>query len=717
MGRLTLIVLVSLLAAGQTPKEPARFQATTRLVVVNVEVKDRNGKPVEDLTRDDFELTEDGKPQKISVFEYQRLEIRPGTASPAVQVRPSKPNSEITPSPPGAFRYQDRRLLVLYFDLSSMPAEDQIRARTAAEKFIREKMTPVDLVAIMSFSSELKVLQDFTDDRDWLMQALAGFRIGETSGLAGQAATGETEESEDTGAAFTADETEFNIFNTGRKLSALESATRMLASLPEKKGLVYFSSGVGKTGVENQSQLRATVNAAVRANVSFYSVDTRGLVAEAPLGDARSGGTRGSSMYSGSAQRERRDTFLNQQETLFTLAADTGGKALLDSNDLSIGIVQAQRDISSYYTLGYYSTNTAEDGKYRRIAVRVKAVEKAKLDYRSGYFAAKRFEDFNATERERQLEEALLLEDPITDLDVALEVDYFRRDRDRYIVPLAVKIPGSQIRLAQKSGAETTRLDFIGQVRNIRGFLMGTVRDHIQVKLRGENTSQLSRRNLEYDSAFTLPSGEYVLKFLVRENETGKMGTFETKFEIPNLDSEKSYLKLSSVVWSNQREPLSDAVGGVKRDKRLIKNDPLVRDREKLIPSITKVFRKDQTLRVFFEVYNPGMVHGQKTANLKANVSLYRAQAKVFESEAIRVSEGQENRYFLPVEFEIPLANLEIGRYVCQLNVIDEAGRKFAFRRTPLVLLPAALPQADVNKPGQAAPNTEATGASRPPAR
>ena len=456
----------------------------------------------------------------------------------------------------------------------------------------------------------------------------------------------------------------------------------MLASLPEKKALVYFASGVGKTGVENQSQLRATVNAAIRANVAFYPVDARGLVAEAPLGEARQAGARGSSMYSGAAQRQRADRFQDEQETLHTLAADTGGKALLDTNDLSIGIVRAQEDISSYYVLGYYSTNPAEDGKYRRVKVRVVSQPRARLDYRAGYFAPKRFEAFSAADRERQLEEALLLDDPITDLSLALEVNYFRRARGRYVVPVAVKIPGSEIRLARASGAETTRFDFIGQVRDGRGMVAGVVRDHIQVKLRGQESEQLARRLLQYDTAFTLAPGDYSLKFLVRENVTGKIGTFETRFLIPDVDEERSYVKMSSVVWANQMEKLSAAVGAAERDSKLARNHPLVREGRKLIPSITRVLRQDQEMHVYFEVY-------ENQPEITARVSLFRGSVKAFQSEPVRVAgtASSKTRY-LPVEFEIPLSGLDAGRYVCQLSVIDQNGRKFAFRRTPLVVLP-----------------------------
>ena len=155
--------------------------------------------------------------------------------------------NQIAPSKPGEVKYKDRRLLVMFFDMTSMPIQDQIRAQTAAQKFLKTQMTPSDLMAVMTFSSDLKVVQDFTDDRDALAKVIKGLTIGEGSDLAVDGNTGADDE-EDVGAAYTADDTEFNIFNTDRKLAALESAARMLGALPEKKALVYFASGVSKTG-------------------------------------------------------------------------------------------------------------------------------------------------------------------------------------------------------------------------------------------------------------------------------------------------------------------------------------------------------------------------------------------------------------------------------------------------------------------------------------
>jgi len=676
-----------------------KFEATTQLVVVNVSVKGKDGEPVDNLKASDFVVTEDGKPQQLKVFEFQKLEdaVLPAITPPPAQLKkrpdPSEPKAEapvksavatqIATAASGEVKYKDRRLLVFFFDQAGMPVADQLRAQQGALKFLQSQITQADMVSVMAYSTDLRILQDFTNDRDALARIIQGLTIGETGMENG--ATGDDAEA-DTEAAYSQDDSEFNLFNTDRKLAALESAVKMLGGLAEKKALVYFASGMSKTGTDNQAQLRSTVNAAIRANVAFYPVDTRGLVASAPLGDATKASPGGRGMYSGDSQRSQRNSFQSQQETLYTLASDTGGKAMLDNNDLSEGIVQAQKDIASYYILGYYSTNTALDGRYRRIKVQFASKLNAKLDYRSGYFAGKQFKQFTSSDRERQLQEALMLGDPVTDLTVALEVNYFRQGRDRYFVPVSVKIPGTDIELAKKGGAESTRLDFIGEIKDAKGALQGTVRDNVTVKLKGETAGQLSKRNLEYSTGFTLQPGTYTLKFLARENETGKMGTFETKFLIPDLTTEQKYLPISSVVLSNQREKLEAAVASAERDRRLIAANPLVQDNQKLIPSVTRVFRKDQEMYVYLEAYQP---QAESTEMMMATVSFYRGKVKAFETAPLAITEGLNPRSkAVPVRFSVPLAKLQAGRYTCQVNVLNPGMQKFAVWRSPMVLLP-----------------------------
>jgi hypothetical protein len=256
-------------------------------------------------------------------------------------------------------------------------------------------------------------------------------------------------------------------------------------------------------------------------------------------------------------------------------------------------------------------------------------------------------------------------------------------------VPVSLKIPGSQVPLARKGSNEVTELDFIAHVVDAKGKVAGTVRDAIRVKLKEPEAAQAGQRHFQYDTGFTLAPGAYRLKFLARENQTGKMGTFETRFTIPDLGSEQRSLRLSSVVWGSQREALAAAVGSAGEKKKLLETNPLVAGGRKLVPSITKVFRKNQTLYVYFEVYDPSVDETEKTPSVAATLSFFQGSAKAFESEPVKLTRLSPSRHqALPVQFQVPLAQLPPGRYICQVNVVDESGRKFAFPRAPLVLLP-----------------------------
>ncbi|HEY2844571.1 MAG TPA: VWA domain-containing protein, partial [Bryobacteraceae bacterium] len=416
--------LLLLLAASLFAQE-VTFKTETKLVIVNVTIKDKQGKPITNLKKEDFEVLEDGAKQNIAVFELEQLSndvLAPVAAMPAApvtleeRVEKAPAGQAVTAAANSApERHQDKRLVALFFDFSNMPQEDQLRARDAAVDFITKQMTSSDLVSIMAYGNRFDVLEDFTADRDRLLSRLQKMATGEGAGLADVAATS-ADPTDDSGN-FVADDTEFNVFNTDRKLTALEDATKKLAPYPEKKALIYFASGLTLTGLENQSQLRATVNSAVRANVSFYPVDARGLSAESPVGAASQASGRGTSVFTGATQASRRNSVTGSQDTLYTLASDTGGKALVDSNDLALGIRQAQEDISSYYILGYYSSNAAEDGKFRKLQVRLANKElqsNAKVDFRNGYYASKVFAKFTSGDKERQLEEALTLGDPVS---------------------------------------------------------------------------------------------------------------------------------------------------------------------------------------------------------------------------------------------------------------------------------------------------------------
>jgi len=693
--------LMAVATAQQAPQAPkpaqpdsiAKFSANAQLVVETVSVVDKNGKPIEGLKAEDFKVTENGAPQTIKFLEFQKFDDGDDTApAPAPVAAAPKP---VTPPPPGTvstaikgeapgdIKYKNRRLLGMYFDMSAMPVPDQLRAFAAAQKFLKSQVKPADLVAIMKFDTgAVKVLQDFTDDKDALMKTLADLIAGEGLGMDENAAD---ESAADTGAAFGQDDGEFNIFNTDRQLAALQTAVTMLASLNEKKALVYFASGLRLNGLDNQAQLRATLNAAIRANVAFYPVDARGLVASAPLGDATRGSQGGVGMYSGGAAMSTASNFSRSQDTLYALAADTGGKALLDYNDLSMGFVNAQKAYQSYYILGYYTTNQALDGKFRKVSVTLKEYPGAKLDFRQGYFAGKEFTKFTSVDKERQLEEALMLGDPITDLTIAMEVNYFQLNRAEYYVPVMMKIPGSEIALARRGGAERALIDFIGEIKDEYGSTIQNIRDKVDLKIGAETAQQLAVKPIAYETGYTLLPGKYTIKVLARENETGRLGTYMTTFVVPNLNKEDKRVPISSVVLSSQRIAQAEALYNANKDKAQVAN-PLVQDGQKLVPSVTRVFSKSRDMYVYLQAYEPGATAIRPVV---AFVTFYRGQQKAFETPPLPVTDGLEKSLkTVPLKFSLALNKLVPGRYNCQVTVIDPTDGKAAYWQAPVVLVP-----------------------------
>ncbi|HYP08545.1 MAG TPA: VWA domain-containing protein [Bryobacteraceae bacterium] len=682
-----LVVMCLQAQVGQNsqPGAPATFRSTTQLVVETVAVKDKDGRPIEGLTAKDFILTEDGVPQKIAFFEFQKLnDSAPIAAIPAtqrIQIVPRLSRTQITSYKPGDTQYRDRRLLALYFDLTAMPAPDQLRAFRAAKTFVRTQMTSNDLVAIMAFTSgSVQVLQDFTADRALLLTTIETLIVGEDENAP---VSNDDASKSDTGAAFGQNDSEFNIFFTDRQLAALQTAASMLGRLNEKKSLIYFASGLRLNGSNNHAQLRATINSAVRAGVSFWPVDARGLTAEAPLGDAQRGSPGGVAMYTGTAANAVTANLQRSQDTLWTLAADTGGKALLDYNDLTQGIVQAQQAVQSYYIVGYYTTNDKPDGKFRKVKITLVENGSATLDYRQGYYAAKDFTRYTTADKERQLEDALMLGDPVTDLTIAMELGYFQLNRAEYFVSLAVKIPGSELALAKKGGADRTRIEFLGEIKDEYGTTLTNVRDKVDIKLTDTIAAELARRPVEYDTGFTLLPGKYRIKFLARDNETGRMGTFEMPFVVPNLNKEQQRIPISSVILSSQRVDMREALYNATKDKSQHSQsaNPLVHDGQKLIPSVTRVFSRAKEMYVYMHAY-----HAEAPL---AYVTFYRDNSKAFETAPTAAGEPLAVRLpTRPVRFSFPLEQLTPGEYLCQVTIVDATNRKIAFWQAPVMIAP-----------------------------
>jgi VWFA-related protein len=681
------LVALSLLCPALPAQEQTDyvFHSESDLVLVNVTVRDKNGKFVEGLKASNFTILEDNKPQKIVSFDVENVDAVPEVD--VAQAKPlagaaSEPSSAPAPATDLASQFKDRRLIVLFFDLSAMEPDEIDHAVTSAEHYLDAQMLPADLVSIISLGSSLLVNQDFTSDRALLKKQLDEFSSGSGQGFE-EGTTGTTEGTPDSGQPFTADDTEYNIFNTDRRLEALRSVAEKLAYVQQKKSLIYFSSGMDRTGIENQSELRAAVNAAVRSNLAIYTMDMRGLQALVAGGEAQNASLRGVSAYSGQATLNALNSNFTTQETLVTLASDTGGRAFLDSNDFSKIFKGVQQDTSTYYLLGYHSTNTARNGRYRHIIVK-NNLSGVKIDYRRGYYAPADYQHSTKDDKERQLEEELASDLPATDFPLYLGVSYFRLENNKFFVPISLVVPGSQIPFVRSSDRDKATLDIIGMVLDNEHHPLNRIRD--TVKLAVNTSTEVQKKNVQYDTGMSLLSGKYHLKFVVRENQTGRMGSFETDIEVPELKGQP--LKMSSVVLASQ-------IQTVKKSTNL---NPLIHDGSEIIPNITHVFAASQHLFLYYEVYEPAQSTSGSSSSaaankpgmrLLSNVDFFQGKAKAYESSLVELNElNARERKAAVFQLDVPLTSLKPGFYTCQVNVIDDAGGRFLFPRLALLIRP-----------------------------
>jgi VWFA-related protein len=673
---------------AQKPSEPGfRMRVTTEIVLVNVIARDKKGNLIRDLKQSDFSVYEDGQKQQVSSFDFEHVDelltaggagtTVTGTATAGALLGPVQTNS---------LDARDRRLMLLFFDFSAMEPEDIDRAVEAGKKYLQANMQSADMVALVSLATNMKLDLDFTADKQKILSVLSSYNGTEGQGFE-NGTTGNSEGAVESSGAYTADDTDYNTFSADRKLLALQSIMQAMGKIPQKKSVIYFSNGITQSGVDNQSALRAATAAAVKANVSIYPVDVRGLSAFPPGGQAQSASLHGQSAYSGASVLNDLSSNASSQETLYTLADDTGGKAFMDTNDFSGVFKQVQKDTSAYYVLGYTSMNHLKDGHFRRLKVQVNRPD-MKLEYRTGYYAGRDFEYMKNADREQQLEDELTAELPQTDVAVYAGTAYFRQDDSHYYLAVSLVVPGSQIPFVQEKDKDNATIDVIGVVLESGKFPLGRQRD--TVKLAVDSAQQVRRKNVQYNTGFLLPPGGYHLKFIVRENRTGRMGSFETDVRIPDL--RKALLRMSSVVLSSQRVPAAQ--------KKKPGFQPLITEQTELVPSVTHVFRQDQKLYLQYEIYDAAKAKAAEgksgdaknthpSVRVLTSIEFLQGDVKVYETKPILAQEiTAPDRKAVVFQMEIPLQGLKPGFYTCQVNIIDDVGGNYAFPRWPILIRP-----------------------------
>jgi len=707
--------------AQNSRQRQSPLRSTSDLVRIDVEVTDRSGKPLKGLKPEQFSVSDNGKSQKISIFTYEDIEAVEVAGAANANAKPIVvPIDSPTPVSEEALSDQvrDRRMLVLFFDLTSMGNDDLLRARDSAKKFIDKQMTPADLVAVVTYTSRLSVWADFTNDHGKLQKAIAKLTPGMSSSLADNlyaaAQEGEYDVQGYTGAAYTPDETEFNVFNTDQKLAAVEGLANVLAAIPGRKSIIEFTSGITQTGEENRTELRAATDAANRADVSIYSIDARGLFTAPPGGDATTDTATGTSMYSGAAVFHQTDQRQDSRDTLATLSTDTGGKTFFDLGDLSDAFPKIQQDNTGYYLVGYYiGSNVKHDGSWRTVHVKVN-VPGAHVRFRNGYYAPRDFQHLEKEDRDQQLADAVHSEDPIVELPIAVETAMFRLSDTQVYVPIDAKLSATALDWAQKHGKREADFDFAAEVRAVSGGkslpqAVAQLHDTITVHLDPERFQQVSQANLQYQGGVVLSPGTYHLKFVARENESGKIGTFEEDMTVRAPAADK--MMLSSVLLASQLvavEKSAEVELKTEGAKAKLVASPLEVNGERIVPSVTRYFTQEQTLYIFFQAYYPEKPETFDPNALRAGLIFFRNGLQVNATPLLGPTDLDPKTRTASFRISLPLSKLPTGRYAVQAVVIGAGTQQAAFGRSYLALqqAPAA--------PNPATPATPATPQPRP---
>ena len=438
-----------------------------------VEVRDPSGKPVDNLTAEDFTVTENGVARKIVVCKYQNLQ------SPEPVTRKAIPG-QIVPSRAGELAYPGRRLMVLYFDLVGMAESDRSRSISAARAFVGGLLQPADLVAILDYNeSDVRVVEDFTDDRARLLQDID--RLSDPVELASRAAEG-------------------IISPADEHLAALRVLPRLFSSVADQKILIWFTAGRTFQSATNLAELQATVNIAVAANVSVHAIVT------------------------GETNRA----------TLDSLTAATGGALSLDEGDLTAALLRAQGSVGNHYILlySYWTEDTSHSVPLRQIQIMLNGRKDLSLTYRQAYFYAPQIP--RRVPIEDQLAAQLASPDPVVDLPFALEQGSSPLKNGEFSTTLTARIPNEQLNSIHKHGGpEAPVVEFIGELRNQSLQEVARIRGRASFPMKGQDGAPDPKNAGEYRMNFTLPAGDYTMKLVAIDAYRGNVGTYWLKFTVP----------------------------------------------------------------------------------------------------------------------------------------------------------------------------------------
>ena len=702
MRQATITILMCFLAAaaghaqssGTTSTSQPTFKADVNVVEVHAVVTDERGEFVRGLTKEDFEIYESGRLQTPTIFNLVDV---PVAERAAAMIATAEPDVRATTR-----RFEGRLFVIVLDDLHTAALRSQ-PVKRAARQFVERHLSDGDLAAVVHTSGRSEAAQELTPSRRLLLNAIDKFQGQKLPSITGErlavhlndrdleraAASGSEGSSSSTTPATRADDPRDGErgMHAQRALGAIKDVAQWMAEVPgRRKALVLFSEGIeydiydvfnNRHATSIMADARDAIAAAQRANVTVYAVDPRGLT---QLGDEAItiqslsddptvdyGTTRG-------FQNE----LLMAQESLISLAEETGGIAIVRNNDIAGGLTRVERDTSRYYVLGYVSDASAAPGKFRKIEVKVRKPG-LKVRARRGYVPA----DLKAAKRTTEVKAgtspalAAALNNPVPVADVPFRVwaAPFKGRGKNASVAIAIEIDGPTLKYRQQGDRYLEDLELSIVAADHHGKVRGSDRQTLNLKLKPETHQiMMSGGGVRMLSRLELPPARYQLRIAVHESNGGNIGSVPIDVDVP--DYSKAPFAISGLAITSSAAPKLYTP----------KADPVLGHLLPLPPVATRAFTAVETLSVFAEIYDRSTPVAHDV-DVTITVRPKDGGAPVYQRTETRHVEAGGGMREAGYKAELPLKQLKAGDYVLAVEARPRGSEHRAVREIPFTVL------------------------------
>jgi VWFA-related protein len=715
------LCLTLVAAQSQDTKQPKKgadgddvIRVTSNLVNLDVTVKDKKGKAVTDLKAQDFSVTENGVKQTIEFFDSALAGANGGNS-------PDQPNTtsliEPSPHPPSQL---PRNIVSLVLDGQTTEAANLKPVQAGIIKYIRERITNDDSVALFAISGGLQLLQPFTQDKTKLISAVekaygtsAGSKTAEQRDLtvniaalrdqlsgapsdpvttaAGGSAAAQAMISRRVLEQYVQLRSALSVQQTRPILAALAAICEGLRPIPGKKTLVMFSQGFVAPQVLDW-QVQSTIDIANRANVAIYIIDSTGLKGGTPQSGALVPSSALSAISAATDQESRiragagesvfdisRQEGLNrQQDLLYRISGDTGGQFIKNTNDIGAGLDRIDSEIRERYTLAYRSTDPSFDGSFRKVKIDVRRPDVNVLS-RPGYYAIPPSQVIPLSPEDRKLIASFPKMEVHSTLPLSMELNSFRSQQGFYIVPLSFEIPPAAVTFDRKGGKQRLQLEVLGLVRSEDGDkILSRLGGNFNVDLTPQQYESILNDQIFYRQDMELEAGNYTIDLLVKDRLSGKVAAKRQKLVLPAFDSEFS---ATNAVLSRHAEPFTPSLSGPV--------DVLSTGNAQIRPSPSRQFHNTDNLIVFFKLYNAAPAPTTGKPLVRVTVSLMRDSklaAKPFTYELTETL-AEPTPHLTFAKF-IKLTGLPPGTYTPVIEIRDMVQQKVIKQETSFLIAP-----------------------------